>query len=91
MYCKRKSVVNAFEKSSLLVFKWFINNFMKANSDKSHLLVSFNEPYAAVIDGASSESNIKEVFLEITIERELKFHDHVSTICKKSYQKLHKS
>ena len=44
---------------------------MKASSNKNHLLLSFKEPYAAIMDGSSSESNIKEVFLGITVEREL--------------------
>ena len=46
---------------------------MKANSDKSHLLLSCNEPSTLVADGSSIETNIKEVFLGITIDKDLKF------------------
>ena len=61
---------------------------MKANSDKSHLLLSCNEPYTLVIDGSSIETNIKGVFLGITIGKDLKFDDHVNSVCKKVCQKL---
>ena len=33
------SVINALGTSSQKLFKWFNSNFMKANGDKSHLLL----------------------------------------------------
>ena len=83
-----ESVLNALETSSQKLFKWFKNNFMKANSDKSHLLLSCNEPSTLVIDGSSIETNTKEVLLGITIDKDLKFDDHVNSLCKKACQKL---
>ena len=38
----QKLVINELEKTSSILFKWFSNNFMKVNSDKSHLLLSEN-------------------------------------------------
>ena len=61
---------------------------MKANSGKSHLLLSYNEPSKLVIDGSSIETNTKEVLLGITIDKDLKFDDHVNNLCKKACQKL---
>ena len=61
---------------------------MKANSDKSHLLLSCNEPSTLVIDDTNIESNTTEVLLGITIDNKLKFDDHISNLCKKAYQKL---
>ena len=84
----KESVLNALETSSQKLFKWFKNNFMKANSDKSHLLLSCNEPSTLVIDGSSIETNTKEVLLGITIDKDLKFDDHVNSLCKKACQKL---
>ena len=75
-----ESVLNALETSSQKLFKWFKNNFMKANSDKSHLLLSCNEPSTLVIDGSSIETNIKDVLLGITVDKDLKFDDHVNTL-----------
>ena len=61
---------------------------MKANSDKSHLRLRCSGPSAAVIDGPSSETNIKEVMLGITIDKDVKFNDHVNNLCKKPWQML---
>ena len=55
--------------------RWLNNNFMAVTD-------------TAVIDGSSTESNIKEVHLEITIDRELDFDDRVNDLCKKASQKL---
>ena len=80
----KESVINALETSSQKLFKWLKNNFMKANGDKGHLLLSCNEPSTLVIDGSSIETNTKEVLLGITIDKDLKFNDHVNSFCKKA-------
>ena len=61
---------------------------MRANSDKNHLLLSCNESSTIVIDGSSIETNTKEVLLGITIDKDLKFDDHVNSLCQKACQKL---
>ena len=61
---------------------------MKANSDKSHLFLSCNEPSTLTIDGSSIETNTKEELLGITIDKALKFDDHVNNLCKNAYQKF---
>ena len=60
---------------------------MKANSDKSHILLSCREPSTALIDGSSIESKTKEILLGITIDRDLKLDEHVNNLCKKSMSK----
>ena len=75
---KKESVISALETSSSLLFGWFNNNFMKANSDKSHLIMSSIEAITAVIDGLPIDSSKTEVLLGITIGHELKFDDHVN-------------
>ena len=80
----KESVINALEASSLPLYTWFNNNFMKANSDKSHILLSCSEPSTALIDGSSTESNTKEILLGITIDRDLKFDEHINNFCKKT-------
>ena len=84
----KESVINTLETSSVILFKWFKNNFMKANSDKSHLLLSCKQPSTVTIDDTFIESNVKEVLLGIIIDRDLKFDDHVNNLCKKACQKL---
>ena len=84
----RVSVINALKTSLQKLFKWFFNNFMKANSDKSHLLMSCSGISTPLIDGFSIDSSIKEVLLGITIDKELKCDDHVNNLCKKACQNL---
>ena len=55
---------------------------MKANSDKSHLIISCAGTTTAMIDGLPIESNKTEVLLGITIDRKLKFDDHVNHLSK---------
>ena len=66
----KESVVNTLEASSLPLFASFNNNFMKANGDKSHILLSCSEPSTALIHGSSIESNTNEILLGITIDRD---------------------
>ena len=61
---------------------------MKANSDKSHLIMSCTEATTAMIDGFPIDSSKTEVLLEITINHELKFDDHVNYLCKKQVLNL---
>ena len=73
----KDSVLNTLEASSLPLFMLFNINFMKANNDKGPILASCNEP-----------SNTKEILLQITIDRDLKFDEHVNNLCKKACQNL---
>ena len=84
----KESVIRTLETSSSLLFGWFNSNFMKANSDKSHLIMSCAEATTAMIDGLPIDSSKTEVLLGITIDHELKFDDHVNRLCKKSSRKL---
>ena len=49
---KTETVINATETSSQVLFDWFSDNFMKANSGKSHLLMSGTETTHANVDGS---------------------------------------
>ena len=59
----KESVINTLEASSLPLFTWFNNNFMKANSNKGHLHLSCSEPSTALADGSSIESITKKILL----------------------------
>ena len=85
---KKGSVISALETSSSLLFGWFNNNFMKAISDTSHLIMSCTEATTAMIDGFPNDSSKTEVLLGITFDHELKFDDHVNYLCKKTSLKL---
>ena len=81
-------VIEELEKSSAILFKWLGNNFMKVNTDKSHLLLSGNTKLASNIDNNTIESEMKQELLGITIDPNLSFEEHVNNICKKASQKL---
>ena len=84
----KESVIAASETSSAILFKWFNNNFMTANNDKSHLLMSCKEPSRARIEGSCIKSSQKQLLLGVTIDNELKFDDHINYLCEKAGQKL---
>ena len=83
------TVINTIETSSQVLFNWFSDNFMKANSGKSHLLMSGTETTHANVDGSMIKSSQKEILLGINLDSELKFEDHVNFMCKKASQKLY--
>ena len=85
---EKGSVISALETSSSLLFGRFNNNFMKANSDKSHLIMSCIEVTTAMIDGLPTDSSKTEVFLGIKIDHELKSDGHVKYLRKKACLKL---
>ena len=61
---------------------------MKGNSDKSHILLNCSEPFTALIDDSSIESNTKGILLRMTFDRDLKFDENVNNLCKKACQNL---
>ena len=53
----RETVINTLETSFQLLFDWFSDSFMKANSGKSHLLMRGTETTHANVDGSMIKSN----------------------------------
>ena len=81
-------VVNNLEHSSLILFKWLNDNYMKVNTGKSNLLVPRNVRTTAKIDNNYTESEKEQVLIGITIDSNLTFENHISNICKRASQKL---
>ena len=79
----RQFVIKELEKSSAIFFKWLGHNFMKINTDTSPLLLSGNIKLTSNIDNNLVESEMKQEFLEITVNSNLTFEEHVNNICKK--------
>ena len=71
--------------------KWFQDNYLKMNEDKCHLLITNqNDSCISVNIGNETISNRNsEKLLGITIDNNLNFTEHISTICKKVSLKLH--
>ena len=83
-----KSVVEELEISSSVLFTWLRNNYMKANTEKSHLLLSGSNRLTANIDGNVIESEDNQILLGITIDSNLSFNKHINNLCKKASVKL---
>ena len=60
---------------------------MKANTDKSHVLLSGNSNLSANIDGNVIESEGNQVLLGINIDSNLSFNKHINNLCKKASAK----
>ena len=84
------SVINKIESNSIKLFQWLANNVVKANPEKSHLLLSKkqNNLYAVINSHEITNSN-SEILLRITFDNELNFNEYVSNLCKKASNKLH--
>ena len=77
------NVISDLEQALGILSKWFQDNYLKANPDKYHVLLSQlidkNFPIA---------SSCCEKLLGIKIDRKLSFEPHVESLCKKVSQKL---
>ena len=81
-------VLHDLEKISDTLFKWFTDNLLKANPEKSHLLANSAQEIQINI-GEFAISNSKcEKLLDIHIDNKLTFEPHVKSLCKKVSQKL---
>ena len=82
-------VITSLENYALVLFKWFGNSLMKANSDKSHLLLSTSTSSTANIIGDIIKNSESEKRLGVTIDYKLNFEKHLSKVCDKASQTLH--
>ena len=63
-----------------MLFTWLWDNYMKANTKKSHLLSGSN--MLTNIDGNDMESEDNQVLLGITIDSNLSFIKHINNLLK---------
>ena len=71
------------------MFKWLVDNLIKSNPDKCHLLVSTNDNVAIRIGKFQIENTKREKLLDIKFDNKLSFDYHLSEICKKASRKLY--
>ena len=84
------SLLNILEKNVEILRNWFENNFFKLNADKCNLLISnHDEDASVIINNEIIEGNKSVKLLGIKIDNEVKFKEHVTSLCKKVSQKLH--
>ena len=86
---KLSDVKRNLKPQSLILFEWFRNSYLKANSGKSHVMSTRdNEP--KVNSKGSKISNDRIVkLLGVTLSNKLSFEHHLNLVFKKVSQKLH--
>ena len=82
------TVISELQITASKLFTCFDKNHMKANPEKSHLPLSFKTPKKAYFGGALVESSSTENLLEIQIDSDLTFDEHISSICNKVAKKI---
>ena len=80
-------VLHDLEKTLNTLFKWFIDNLLKAYPEKSHLTNSTQEIKINIGEIAISNSKCEKL-LGIHFDDKLTFESHVISLCKKASQKL---
>ena len=78
-----------FESESLILFEWFHDNYLKANSGKSHVTLTTDNKLKINVKESpiSNEKTVK--LLGVTVDNKLSFESHLNFVCKKVSQKLH--
>ena len=77
------------EEVGKVLFEWFSNNFLKANADKCHLILSTDDPFSINIDSEIiKSSNIKKL-LGINLNNRLGSDIHVANIGNRVSKELH--
>ena len=81
-------VIKEIEHFSEVHFKRFDFNYMKINSEKSHILFSGNDNGSANTDDRIIISENRNELLGMIFDSKLSFEDHINNLCKKASQKL---
>ena len=77
------------EEVGKLLFEWFSNNFLKANADKCHLILSTDESFSINIDNEVIKNSSNKKLLGINLNNRIGFDTHVANICNRVSKKLH--
>ena len=76
---------------AIIAIKWLENNYIKMNSNKCHLIISgnkFGDLWANVGSNRKWKTRAVKLLGGITIDNELKFDEHLSTVCLNTKRKL---
>ena len=85
-----ESVILQLENDSKILLEWFSNNYLKANPDKFHLILSEtrNDIFVEIQQFKIVNCDHQKL-LGIKIDNKLSFDKHVGDLCSKASQKLH--
>ena len=88
---KLEHIVSSPETDAQKLSKWFLDNSMKLNPDKCHLLTfgEKNNDVSVQIGATTITESVQEKLLGVTLDKNLNFKNHVNTLCRKAGHKLH--
>ena len=72
-------IINELEETSSILFKWFNNNYVILNGDKSDFLMSGNKSITNTDNNHIEYEDVQEL-LGITIDSKLTFEIHINRI-----------
>ena len=82
------NVIVSLEQASDALFNRFKNNRLKSNVDKCHEIVSTNKPVGIKIGDYKIDSSECQKLLDVKLDSNLYFNDHISDLCKKASRKI---
>ena len=82
------NVISDLGQASDILSKWFIDNYLKANPNKYHVLLSETSETQLIVENIPIASSSYEKLLGIKIDQKLSLEPHVDSLCKKASQKL---
>ena len=81
-------VIKSFEDEPLYLFKWFLDNQMKANSVQCHLITSKQSYMNLKILDINIENSTCEKLLGVKLDNKLNISEHLDGIIKKASRKV---
>ena len=83
-------VINKLQNDSRTIIDWYVSNYLKPNSDKWHLRLSYagNDVRISIDDKEISNSSYEKIH-GVYFDNKLNFKTHINKLCKKASQKLH--
>ena len=83
------SVITSLENAAEKLFKWFVNNHMKANQNKCYLLMSTFTPISIRVKDYIIKNSDNEKLLGVTVDTNLNFNCPLENILKKASKNAH--
>ena len=77
------------EEVGKVLLECFSNNFLKANADTCHLILSTDKPFSINIDKEVIKNSNNKKLLGINLNNRLGFDTRVANICNRVSKKLH--
>ena len=84
-----EDIITNLKKCTEALFIWISQHFLKANPDKSHLVLSDKSNKFIDFETEHIHNSTSEKLLGITIDCGLKFDVHMKILCNKASLKLH--